>query len=79
MSGANIQDVDRILTHGVELAWQARRLFVESLAADGSLTCADSRIVRNDKLPTSDRCGLFPITATDANERMPQQLLALSK
>jgi iron complex outermembrane receptor protein len=49
----NIQNVDRIRTRGVELAWQARRLWLDSLEAIGSLTYTDSRIVRNDKLPAS--------------------------
>lgn len=45
--------MDRIRTRGVELAWQARPLWADSLEAIGSLTYAASRIVRNDKLPAS--------------------------
>lgn len=49
----NIQNVDRIRTHGIELAYQAHDVLVRGLELGSSLTWTDSRITRNDKFPAS--------------------------
>ena len=50
---ATIQNVDRIRTSGVEVAWQSADVLVRGLSLDGSVTHADSRITRNDRFPAS--------------------------
>ncbi|HSV35508.1 MAG TPA: TonB-dependent receptor [Ramlibacter sp.] len=52
-SVSNIQNVDRIRTHGIELAYQQADVGVRGLELGTSLTWADSRIVRNGKFPAS--------------------------
>jgi iron complex outermembrane receptor protein len=49
----NIQNVDRIRTHGLEVAYQEADVLRRGLDLAGSLTWADSRITRNDKFPAS--------------------------
>jgi iron complex outermembrane receptor protein len=49
----NIQNVDRIRTGGVELAWQANDVFAEGVDLSGSVTYAHSRIVENTNFPAS--------------------------
>jgi iron complex outermembrane receptor protein len=49
----NIQNVDRIKTRGLELAWQASGVWIDSLDLSASLTFADSEITRNDNAPSS--------------------------
>lgn len=49
----NIQNVDRIRTHGVEAAFHAGDVLVRGLELGSSLTWTDSRIRRNDKFPAS--------------------------
>ncbi len=50
---ATVQNVDAIRTLGFELAGSARRVLFAGLDLNGSLTYADSRIVRNDAFPAS--------------------------
>jgi iron complex outermembrane recepter protein len=50
---SNVQNVDEIRTYGLELAHQARDLGIQGLELTGSLTYADSKVVRNDKFPAS--------------------------
>lgn len=49
----NIQNVDRIRTRGVELAWNSERVWVDGLSLTASLTFAQSIITRNDNFPAS--------------------------
>jgi iron complex outermembrane receptor protein len=49
----NIQNVDRIRTSGIELAYQASAVFVEGLDVASSVTYADSKIVDNRNFPAS--------------------------
>lgn len=49
----NIQNVDRIRTNGVELAWSAQDLLSKRLDLSSSITYADSLILRNDKFTAS--------------------------
>jgi iron complex outermembrane receptor protein len=49
----NIQNVDKIRTTGLELAFQASDVGVRGLDLTTSLTYADSKIVQNDKFPGS--------------------------
>eukprot|EP01034_Spumella_vulgaris_P026538 gene26538-33132_t len=48
-----VQNVGEIRTTGLELSYQADHVLVHGLSLTGSLTYADSGIVRNDKLPAS--------------------------
>lgn len=48
-----VQNVDRIRTNGVELAYQKERLWLAGLALQGSVTYADSVITANRNLPAS--------------------------
>lgn len=50
---SNIQNVDRIRTRGLELAWQASDVALHGLDISSSLTYAHSLIARNDKFPAS--------------------------
>jgi len=50
---ATIQNVDAIRTAGLELALQTRDLVVKGFDLSGSVTYANSKIVRNDKFPAS--------------------------
>jgi iron complex outermembrane receptor protein len=49
----NIQNVDRIRTHGIELAASARDLGLRGLQLSASLTFADSLITANSRFPAS--------------------------
>jgi iron complex outermembrane receptor protein len=48
-----VQNVGEIRTTGLELSYQADHVLVRGLSLTGSVTYADSGIVRNDKLPAS--------------------------
>jgi iron complex outermembrane receptor protein len=49
----NIQNVDRVRTRGLELAWQGVDVPADRVDLAASLTYADSRILRNDRFPAS--------------------------
>jgi iron complex outermembrane receptor protein len=49
----NIQNVDRVRTRGVELAYAASDVLWQGLDLSASVTFADSLITRNDKFPAS--------------------------
>ncbi|MGO4378939.1 TonB-dependent receptor [Pseudoduganella sp. RAF19] len=49
----NVQNVDRIRTHGVEAAWSGEDVFAQGLDLAASATWTDSKITRNDKFPAS--------------------------
>lgn len=49
----NIQNVDRISTQGLEVAYQANDVFTRGIDLLGSVTWADSQVKRNDKFPAS--------------------------
>jgi iron complex outermembrane recepter protein len=49
----SVQNVDKLRTRGVELSWVALDLWLRGFALASSLTYADSRTVKNDKLPAS--------------------------
>ncbi|HUW50711.1 MAG TPA: TonB-dependent receptor [Sulfuricella sp.] len=49
----NIQNVDKIRTRGVEVAFQGKDVGLRGLDLSGSVTYADSEILRNDKFPNS--------------------------
>jgi iron complex outermembrane receptor protein len=49
----NVQNVDRIRTKGLELAYTAADVAVKGLDLNASLTWTDSKIERNDKFPAS--------------------------
>jgi iron complex outermembrane receptor protein len=49
----NVQNVDRIGTRGLELAYAASDVAVRGLDLNASLTWTDSKIDRNDKFPAS--------------------------
>lgn len=49
----DIQNVDRIRTHGLELAYQQADVGIRGMELGASLTWADSKITRNDKFPAS--------------------------
>ena len=49
----NIQNVDRVRTEGLEVAYQATDVFTRGIDLLGSVTWADSRVTRNDKFPAS--------------------------
>lgn len=49
----NIQNIDRIRTRGIELAYQAVDVGIAGLDLNGSVTYADSEIVENDKAPAT--------------------------
>lgn len=50
---STVQNVDRIRTYGLEVAAQARHVGLRGLDLSGSVTYADSIIVRNDRFPAS--------------------------
>jgi len=50
---STIQNVGKIRTNGVELAWQADDFLTHGFTLNDSLTYADSRIVSNDAFPGS--------------------------
>lgn len=47
-------NVDRVVTHGLELSWQSRDVFVVGLNFSGSSTWADARVVENAAMPASE-------------------------
>ncbi|TQK10286.1 TonB-dependent receptor [Herbaspirillum sp. SJZ107] len=49
----NVQNVDRIATKGLELAYAATDAGIAGLALNASATWTDSKIERNDKFPAS--------------------------
>ena len=49
----NIQNVDRIRTRGLEMAWQAEAILADALDLAASLTYAHSRTVENTNFPAS--------------------------
>lgn len=49
----NIQNVDRIRTRGLEVAYQANDVLMAGLDLSGSVTYADSIIMQNDNFPAS--------------------------
>ena len=49
----NIQNVDRIRTRGLEIAWQATDVAIKGLDISASATFASSIIEKNDKFPAS--------------------------
>jgi iron complex outermembrane receptor protein len=49
----NIQNVDAIRTHGIELAYQGSNVGMRGLDLGASLTWTDSKITRNTKFPAS--------------------------
>ncbi|HEX6707960.1 MAG TPA: TonB-dependent receptor [Albitalea sp.] len=51
--GNTVQNVDKIRTHGIELAGRADNVGIRGLDLSGGLTYADSKIVKNDKNPAS--------------------------
>jgi len=50
---SNVQNVDRMRTHGVEAAWSRDDALLRGLDLNGSITWTDSKISRNDKFPAS--------------------------
>ena len=50
---SNVQNVDKIRTRGLEVAYQAADVGVRGLELGSSLTWTDSKITRNDKFPAS--------------------------
>ena len=49
----NIQNIDKIRTRGVEVAFQGKDVGLRGLDLSGSVTYADSEILKNDKFPAS--------------------------
>ncbi len=49
----NIQNIDRIRTRGVEAAFQGKDIGLRGLDLSGSITYANSEILKNDKFPAS--------------------------
>ena len=49
----NIQNIDKIRTRGIELAFQGKDVGLRGLDLSGSITYADSEILKNDKNPAS--------------------------
>ena len=49
----NIQNIDKVRTDGIELAYNAENVFVRGLDVSGGLTYADAEILKNDKFPAS--------------------------
>lgn len=49
----NVQNVDRIRTHGLEAAFQSANVLVQGLDFSSSLTWTDSKIVKNTNFPAS--------------------------
>ncbi len=49
----NIQNVDKIRTRGIEAVYEGKDVGIQGLDLSGSLTWADSEILKNDKNPAS--------------------------
>lgn len=49
----SIQNIDKVRTDGVELAWNAENVLLRGLDVSGGVTYADSEILENDKFPAS--------------------------
>jgi len=52
-SVTNIQNIDEIRTRGIELAYQGMDVAITGLDLTGSLTYADSEIMKNEKAPST--------------------------
>jgi iron complex outermembrane receptor protein len=50
---SNIQNVDHVRTTGLEVAYQANDVAIRGLDLSGSVTFADSKIIKNDNNPDS--------------------------
>ena len=49
----NIQNIDKVRTDGIEIAYSAENVLVRGLDVSGGLTYADAEILKNDKFPAS--------------------------
>jgi len=49
----NIQNIDKIRTRGIEVAFRGKGVGLRGLDLSGSITYADSEILKNDKFPAS--------------------------
>ena len=49
----NIQNIDKIRTDGLEVAWTAENVLLRGLDVSGGVTFADSEILKNDRFPAS--------------------------
>lgn len=49
----NIQNIDKVRTDGIEIAYSAENVIVRGLDVSGGVTYADSEILKNDKFPAS--------------------------
>lgn len=52
-SVTRVSNVDRVVTNGVELAWQSHDVLIKGLNVSGNATWVDSRVVENAALPAS--------------------------
>ena len=52
-SVTRVSNVDRVVTNGVELAWQSRDVGIKGLDVSGNATWVDSRVTENAALPAS--------------------------
>ncbi|MES2879731.1 MAG: TonB-dependent receptor [Pseudomonadota bacterium] len=52
-SVTRVSNVDRVVTNGVELAWQSRDVLIKGLDVGGNATWVDSRVTENAALPAS--------------------------
>lgn len=50
----SVQNLDRIRVRGIEAAWQGNDVWVRGLDLSGSITYANSKILSNDAMPTSE-------------------------
>jgi iron complex outermembrane receptor protein len=48
-----VSNVDRVVTNGLELAWQSRDVGIKGLDVSGNATWVDSRVAENAALPAS--------------------------
>ena len=52
-SVTRVSNVDRVVTNGLELAWQSHDVLIKGLDLSGNATWVDSRVVENAGLPAS--------------------------
>ena len=52
-SVTRVSNVDRVVTNGIELAWQSRDVGIKGLDVSGNATWADARVAENAALPAS--------------------------
>ncbi|MEI8171566.1 MAG: TonB-dependent receptor [Rhodoferax sp.] len=52
-SVTRVSNVDRVVTNGLELAWQSRDVGIKGLDLSGNATWVDSRVAENAALPAS--------------------------